>query len=336
MPTALLDRRFRYGAFLALALAINLVDSALVRSAAPAKRLAVTFGATFDLVIVISLLYYWLLVRPGLRGRATLLAVSLLGLLRATFLYSDSTTGKALVAGLCELGLIAFVVIQVRRRKASARRAGEQAVDPVDTMQAALENVLMSPLVARIVAAEISVLYYALFSWRAKPHIPSGAQPFSLHQKAGQADLFGLVAIASAVEIFPMRLVLRHWSNALAWVATGLGIYAAVWLLGLSRAFRLRPALVRPDALDLRYGLIFRLRVPREAIVRVRRAQAADKTEAKVLPSRSEPTLYIELAHPLRAEAMFGIRKQVHRIAISPDDTAAFERALAGLLEQSA
>jgi hypothetical protein len=291
---------------------------------------------------VVSLIYYFLLVRPGIRGRATLAAVALLGLVRATFLFPaglfpeglfpEGAILKAAVAGFAELGLIAFVVIAVRRHKAVAHRAGGEA-DPVDSMQAALEKLLMSPLIARIMAAEFSVLYYALFSWRAKPHVPSGAQPFTLHLKSGKADLFGLVAVASVIEIVPMHLVLTHWSRAVAWVATALGVYAAVWLLGLSRAFRLRPTLVADGGLDIRYGLVFRLRVLREAIESVRRFEAADKRSAIVVPSRSEPSVCIDLVRPLKAEAMFGIRKQVRRIALSPDDAAAFERALASLLD---
>jgi len=196
-----------------------------------------------------------------------------------------------------------------------------------------LRAVLAAPL-ARVLAAELSIFYYALFSWRAKPHVDADAQAFTLHQRDGRADLLYVLALASVFEIVPIHLLLHHWRPVWAWVATGVSFYGLVWLIGLARSLTLRPVLIGADFLDVRYGLLFRLRVPRASIASVRRAEPADAAAATRVPRRTEPTLCIELAQTLEAEGLLGIRQPVRRLALAPDDLPEFERALHALLQR--
>ena len=323
-----IDRRVRYTAFLLLALAINWIDRAIVRSVAdPGRRVLVSAAATVDLVVVVCAIYFWLLVRPGIRGRVSLIPIALLGALRATFLYPNARTLAAFAAGACEVALIAFVVIQVRAK--ARRHPGTRAGDPVDLLRASLEPIL--PGAARFLAAELGIFYYALFSWRAKPYVPPGAQSFSLHKKSGYADLLYIVAFASTMEIAPLHLLLRHWSPLAAWIATSLSLYGMIWLVGLARSLALRPVVVGPDYLDVKFGLLFRLRVPRESIAAVRRADAAG---APVLPRRSTPNVLIEFVGTLDAEGPFGLRRSVRQIALSADEEVDFSQALHALVDR--
>jgi hypothetical protein len=324
------DRRTRYAAFFLLMLSINVIDGMLVRSVAdPGRRMVVAAAASVDVVALVSLLYYWMLVRPGIRAPGSVVAVVLIGVLHATYFYSNARAARAIVAGLCEAGLIGFVVAQVRR-KTRREMGSEENADPVATLSAALEGVIMVPGAAKLLTAEMSILYYALFSWRAKPSVASDARAFSIHKQVGHADLLGALAIPCALEILPVHLILKHWSPALAWIATGLSMYGMIWLIGLARAFALRPVLVGQDYLDLRYGLLFRLRVPREMIARVRRAEASDVISA--VPRRSAPNICIELVQSMNADGPFGIRKRVNRVAVTADEENAFELALAELM----
>lgn len=127
----------------------------------------------------------------------------------------------------------------------------------------------------------------------------------------------------------PGHLLLNRWSPVIAWIATGVSLYSVIWLIGLVRAFALRPTLVGRDYLHLRYGLLFQLRIPKEMIAQVRRAEDADKKFA--VPRKSEPTLCIELAETLEAEGPFGIRRRLNRVAITPDDESRLQHAIAQL-----
>ena len=322
-----IGRRARYTAVLLLALSINSVDRAILQTISdPAQRLVISAASTFDLVVVVCAIYYWLLVRPGIRGRASLIPIALLCGLRATFLYPNARTFAAFAAGACEVALIAFVVIQVRAKV--RRHPGTRAGDPADLLRASLEPIL--PGAARFLAAELSIFYYALFSWRAKPYVPQGAQSFSLHKKTGHADLLYIVAFASTMEIVPLHLLLHHWSPLAAWIATSLSLYGMIWLIGLARSLTLRPVLVGPDYLDVKFGLLFRLRIPRQSIAAVRRSDPADA--ATVVPRRSAPNVFIEFADILEAEGPFGLRRPVRRLALSADEEVDFSKALHALV----
>jgi hypothetical protein len=318
-------RRTRYAAFLLLAVTINVVDSAITRCIAdPGKRALVAAAASADLVLVVSVLYYWLLVRPGIRGRGSLAPVLLLGALHASMLYPDARLPAVSVGGMCEAGLIGYLIAQVR--KASRRQAREK--DPVDAVRSALEAVLRAPAAARLIALELSVLYYALFSWRTRPHIPAGARAFTLYKKSGPVELFYVIALVSLREAVPVHLLIGHWSRLWAWIATSVSLYGMVWMIGVARSISLRPPLVGPDYLDLKFGLLFRLRLRHGDIATVRLAGGAEATGAVALPRGSQPNVCIELTRTLDAEGPLGIRKKVNRIALAVDGDPDFLLAL--------
>ena len=148
-----------------------------------------------------------------------------------------------------------------------------------------------------------------------------------MYKKVGHAELFALLPLGCALEIVPVHLLIGNWSAVLAWITTGLSLYSLIWLIGIARAFRLRPTLVGRDYIHLRYGLIFQLLVPREMIANIRGAGAQDSGFA--IPRRSQPSVCIEFIRPMIAEGLFGVRKRFPRAAITPDEQQSFEQALA-------
>jgi hypothetical protein len=67
--------------------------------------------------------------------------------------------------------------------------------------------------------------------------------------------------------------------------------------------------------IDLRYGLLFRLRVPSELIARIRRPEPGDL----VVSRATQPNLAIELVHAIDAERLFGTRKLARAVALTTD-----------------
>jgi hypothetical protein len=169
-------------------------------------------------------------------------------------------------------------------------------------------------------------LYYALFSWRAKPHVPRGAKALSIHKRSGHADLLFVFALISVMEAVPVHFLINRWSPPWAWAATGLSLYGAVWLIGLARSIELRPVLVGPDYLDVRYGLLFTLRIPRESIV-VARPVEVGEAPAITVPLRGDPALRIQLSRPLAAATLFGRRRTDH-LGLAADDPEAALQAI--------
>jgi len=305
--------------FVALAVLINLAASGMAQSVSdPAKRGVVSVAAAFDMTITVTALYYWMIVRPGLRPARSLAFIALLGVLRASFVFPQLLPNRALLGVVAELAVIGLVVFGFRRVRALR---GE---DPVERLQCILSEIIPAPAAARAVAGELSVLWYA-FAWRARPSVPAGAQAFTLHQNSGFSDLFLFVGLASLLEIVPVHLVAAHWSFIAAWILTGLSLYGAVWAFALSRSFGLRPTLVSADAVVVRYGLLFSVRIPLSSI----RALGSDPVPgAFILPRNTTPTLFLDFHEPLEAEKIFGFTKQIHSLGLSPDDAPALRDAI--------
>jgi hypothetical protein len=199
MFAAIESRRLRYTAFFILMLSINFIDSALAKSIAdPGRRTTVAVAACFDVVFVVSALYYWLLVKPGIRKKSSLIAIAAVGALHATTFFPGAATLRAVMAGTSESVLIGFVAIRIRRS-----RHNQADSDPMEVIRHALESIWPARRLVQFMTAEFGVLYYALFSWRATPHVPPGAQSFSIHKRIGQQDLFAVLPILCLMEIVP-------------------------------------------------------------------------------------------------------------------------------------
>jgi hypothetical protein len=287
-------------AFLALALVINFAATVIA-----SRRPQLAAPAALDMTLTVTALYYWLLVRPGLRPRKSLLFVALLGLLRASFAFPHIVPGRAFIAGALEL-LVMGTLIKV------FLSAGD---DPVSGIQTALAGIVPFGAAGRALAGELSALYYA-FAWRAKSHVPAGARPFTMHRTSGIADLMLVIAPFSLLEIFPVHLLAAHWSHFLAWVLTGLSVYGALWIFALGRSFALRPGFVTESEILVRFGLAFSLRIPKDCIDTVQREPI---TDAMRVPRNSAPNVYIRFKQPLEAERVFGLKRPVSAIGLCVD-----------------
>jgi hypothetical protein len=209
----------------------------------------------------VAALYYWILVRTGARTKSSMILVTLLAMIRAGFLFPDGSV-KLIVGPICELGFVAIVLMYIQQVRKTNR---ETETDPVEAIRTTIRTILPLPVAVNALTAEFAIVYYALFSWRAKPHVPANSQAFTDYEKIGRVDLLSVLPIACVLETVPVHLLLQRWNSAVAWAATILSAYTLIWLVGLARSFRLRPSLIARDYVYLRYGLIFQLHVPRTA-----------------------------------------------------------------------
>ncbi len=301
--------------FLSLAICVNVAAMLAVRYFPSPK---VQLGAILDMTLTVTGLYYWLVVRPGYRGKASLAFILLMGLVRASFAFPGVLPGRELVAGVAELAVLGAILLAWRKGRALAE------TDPVLRLEAILGSFFPSATAARALAAEFAVLYY-VFAWRAKPHVPAGSQAFTLHKRSGFGDILLFVGLASMLEIGPVHLVVGHWSHMAAWIMTGLSLYGALWVVAVGRSLSLQPTLVSDDGILLRFGLLFRVAIPWSAIETV----STDALEgAKLIPRRAEANIYLKLKEPLRAERILGLGTQVQTLGICADEPEALLAAI--------
>ncbi len=228
-----------------------------------------------------------------------------------------------------EIGLVTW--ISVKAWRAVRRQKGGDG-DTLERLRSVAGEVLPVRRVAEIVAFEIAVLYYALFSWRRPvPESPRMAEAFTYHRKSGYGAIVFAILVMMAAEGIPVHILVLRWSAVTAWILTILTAYGMVWFIGDWRAARLRPILLDADELQLRVGLRWTATIPRDQIAAIHRKR----------PSGSEPylraslpgttPLWIELTEPITANGPYGIKKRARWISLNVDDPERFHQALAEL-----
>ena len=238
-------RGARYAAFAALAILVNVLvfrfHSGLLGAAG--RQDMVRAGLFFDCVITVPLCYWLLLVRPGLRGRMSLVLIAAVSILRGVYLLPSRAS------------MIIGIAVEVHW-PSSWRRASSAS------KTAAIENTRADPargdrrLPLRFRALEAAGLPKAhgpsRSTKRAEPHFVLDARPVDSRRSGGDALFL---------------------SVKLAWTLTALSAYSAIWMVAVARSFTALPLLVDAQGIALRRGMMASLYVPRDVIQSVSRTQ---------------------------------------------------------------
>ncbi|WP_281508549.1 hypothetical protein, partial [Parvibacter caecicola] len=180
-------------------------------------------------------------------------------------------------------------------------------------------------------AAELSVWYYALLSWRKKPYVLPGERAFSYHNAGGYMSMMLGLALAFPVEIVGVHLLISQWSVAAACVVTALSVYAVIWLVGDARARVMRPVAIGDDCVRLECGIQMEAVIPLSEIEKVcvteRDACDLPKEDALNFGTFYKANLWIITKRPVLARTITGT-KQVRAIGISIDDPKAMIREI--------
>jgi hypothetical protein len=292
----------RYVAFITLALIVNGLVLAFragsFATGAASRQDLVRTGLFFDCAVTIPICYWLLLVRPGLRGKASLVLVGALSVIRGAYLLSSRTGMFIGIAA--EAALVVFIVTKVGR----------------------IEDLFPSKTLARIARAEIDVYRYA-FRRSNKAELPTGARAFTIHEASGAASLFWLLACLTPIEAGAIHFILPV---KLAWIMTALSIYGAVWMIAVARSFTALPIIVEARGITLRRGMLMSMYIPREAIASIARKEGEGKYARFAL--LADPSVYISFHQPLEVELPMGFTRKVHGASIAPDDAAGFFKAI--------
>jgi hypothetical protein len=310
-------------AFTVAAYAVEVVTVHGLGARMPARGLAA--AVLFDLAVVVPLVWWWVALRRverGARRALTLVVASIAGAMLVV-----PSEGRALVHGARVLVLPAEIAVLAVGVRAAVRawRAKGAGDDLAEAVERALVSALGANAVARMAAAEVSTVAYAILGGRRRAVAPAevnrgpGARvAFSLGSARMPAITWGLV-LATIVEGVVVHLVVGHAHPAAAWVMTGLGVYAVLWLVGHDRALAARTLEVTPEHLVLRAGLRLSARVPWSSIEGTgsRTGAAALHVDAT---RPAEANVVVRFRSPVEVTAALGLRRRVASVAMCVDD----------------
>lgn len=289
------------------------------------------WGITFDLTISIPLLYWFFVVRTGKAQALTIIPVFLLGSLVARLLLP--TAQQVFVRELASVVLgvgEAVLAATLARRVIALKKQGLAAGDPYERISAAARALLGHGRVAEIVASEVAMVYYALFTWRQRPDPRERSVTF--HERNGWGTVVAFIFVLIVAEGLAMHLLLSRWSAIAAWAWTALDLWAMLWFLGDFQALRLRRTWLNEQGFHVRYGLRWSVTIPRDLIVSFRAVQNESdwkRRDVLKISMLEDPRWLITLGDVTTAHGLAGMRKEIRALALSPDQ----EEWIADLVE---
>ncbi len=268
----------------------------------------VAVAAAFDLVVTAGIVAHWL----GVRGRALGLIIA------AGLLAAKLVLGRVLiVAVIVELATIAIVAVRIERARVAWRAATS------DRLRGALAAVLPR-VAAEIVATELIVVHAAFAGWRV-----ARGDVFSVHRTSSWPLIAGVLAALTLIEAPLVHLALVAFGlPAVAWIASALALYGAIWLVGDANALRRGGLRITQRELVIALGTRWRGAIDLAAITRAHLASGPAELDVAI----ATPNVVIELREPARLVGLFGRIKRASSIAFELDEPEAFVAQLAPYL----
>lgn len=285
-----------------------------------------------DFMVGIPLGFYLLVVKPR---RLTLLSVIPIiwvgyALSALALRAPDAGILPALLSALIpvELAIAARECLKIARTFKTAKAKNP---DPMAWFRETMRYLVRKDAAANMTAAELSVWYYALLSWRKKPYVLPGERAFSYHNAGGYMNMMLGLALAFPAEIVAVHLLVSQWSVIAASIVTALSVYAAIWLVGDARARILRPIVVGEGSVRLECGIQMEVIIP---VSHIEAVSLSDNEIGHIEESDRlnygtfyRPDAWLVMQSSVEVRTLLGT-KHVRAIGVSVDDPKAFAAAI--------
>ncbi len=328
--------------FLPLAAAVYLGNAWIVRHpwdalVAP-NGIAPEWPVLVDVLVTVPLLYLIAFWRNGRRAWIGAGMIAATGIVIADWIVPAESrqwldalgTLRHLVVALIVVGEGALIVGVARLIGRLSRQGGnvETAID------SAVHSTFGDAPVARLLAFEARMWFYALFASSRRPQVFAGDEHFTYHLKDGHASNQQGFIVLILIELPILHVLLTlFWHAQAAWIVTLLTVWGLCFLVGEYRASTRRPISVDGEAVYVRYGLAAEVRIPLQHIASVRPSRIPVRRRTPGVLRYCEagdPNVCIELAPPLLLPGMFGAESSIERIYLGLDAPERFITSLRG------
>lgn len=200
--------------------------------------------------------------------------------------------------------------------------------------------------VLEVLATDIAVIYYNLFSWKNKNQIAQDKQirTFTFHKNSEYLSVFIMIVHAMTIEVVAVHLLVAYYINPIvAWVITILDIQILLMIISDYQAIRLSPVILDSKGMSFQKGIRQYGFIPWNLVQEVTENKMSVK-EVDKDPSgitlglhglEREPMPYvIKLKDPIEIRQIFGFKKTIDSIYVDMDHAEAFNGAVNSYLTQ--
>jgi hypothetical protein len=232
---------------------------------------------------------------------------------------------KVWVVPVIEFCGIGFFIIQTKKALAIHAET-KNSTDDFYTVFKSVSAQLLPQKLASIISAEISAFYFGFFTWKKTVH---NDRSFSYHKKSGILVLIGVFIFMILVETSVFHLLLAKWSVKVAWLFSGLSLYAALQAYGIARSICKRPVQIIGDKILIPYGILAETTIDLKDIARaaVHDKQVVLGENVRCLsPFKKieEPNILLNLTQLHYIDGIYGSKKAFDQLLISVDERDAF------------
>ncbi len=287
-------------------------------------------GSSLDIVVLIPLAYYFAIRKTSI-SRLSVVPISVLCLIIAyQVIPKEHQTALSYLEFLLaplELVIIGLLIIKVSKVSKSVLKSGHSLSTFPEVLKEILISKGASSRLANIVTTEVSLFYYTFAGWK-KPTLLQPGE-FSNYKTSGYKSIFVLIFFLLPVETFVLHFWLASYSEALAWVLTGISIYSLFFILGDRNAIYHRSNSLGENAIFLKTGIRWKVELPYEQIENIELREGDESKEKFLnLSSFGDGNVVLTLKKPIEVIGLYGLKKTTNKFVLSIDQPKEFATLL--------
>jgi len=290
-----------------------------------------SFAITLDFLITIPLLYAVLIWNKNI-PKFTIVTAFILCVIAASYVLPENQQEllarvKFIAIPVLEIGIFSFIVYKIRKLSKSMAGQDHAQLDFYDKLQLACADTFPGR-VGAVFATEMAVIRYALFPPKKKE---LKTNEFSYYKKSGITSIIGVLLGLVVVEVSVVHLIVSQSNETLAWILTGISLYAFVQIFSMVRSLPRRHITIdsAKQVLHLRFGFFAQVSIPFTTIDRIEKNKKSLPTDKSIIKLSTLDILdshntIIHLKESLTLEKAYGMRKEFTAIAIFLDKQEEF------------
>ncbi len=290
---------------------------------------------TYDLTFTAPLLFL-LLSRKSKVSKVKAIPFFIGGILIASYLLPEDAQVhlgyiKSYVLPLVELIALIFFIFNVRKAIKVFKSNSGKATDFYKLSKLSAKELFGTSKFGAFFSTEITVIYYALFSWKTRNH---SQNEFTNYRDNASIALVAALLMVVFMETYAFHILLIKWSELAAWIFSAASLYTALFIVAHSKALMQRPSIITNTELILKNGLIADISIPLDKIDEVKLCNQEIHTEKiKIgnLGLSKESTnhnIALYFKTPQTIEKIYGFTEQCHVLMLYMDNKKEFVEKL--------